>query len=40
VAGHSRRKKKNKGMFGKNETMCIVGGKKGLLVVAVRHCQN
>jgi len=34
VVGHSRFKKKG-GDFGKNETPCITGGKKGLVVIAV-----
>jgi len=38
VVGYSR--EKNKGMFRKNETMRVAGGQKGLVVVAVCHCQN
>ena len=33
-------KKINKGMFRKNETIRAAGGKRGLLVVAIRQCQN
>jgi hypothetical protein len=33
-------KEEKGGMFGKNETVYITVGKKGLVVVAVRQCKN